>query len=79
LPDIVGHPNGSPTFADLEERNPSMNSDELKESVADIKAAGVVDVDGDRIRLINNAETQLRDLGYPIEAWRYQYPGVDVN
>ena len=90
IADIVGHPKGAPSVAELDYMNPSLGEDSVRNHLKELREAGVVEElvvePGKRIRgypykfyrITDEARRLFDDNGlFPEEAWRRQYERVE--
>lgn len=90
LADIVGHPEGAPSVAELDYMNPSLNEDAIRKHLQRLQDGGVIEElvvePGDRVRgfpykfyQLTADARQLFDRNdlFPREAWRRQYNRVE--
>lgn len=81
LADVVGHPNGEPTLADLERLNPSLTEDEIRDRLHRLCEVSVVrrleDGEERTYTLTQRARDLFDERGlFPKEAWQRQYQRV---
>jgi DNA-binding transcriptional ArsR family regulator len=89
LADVVGHPKGAPSVAELDHLNPSLGADAIRRHLARLREVGVIEElvvePGDRIRgfpykfyRLTEEARELFDRNdlFPREPWRRQYDRV---
>lgn len=90
IADIVGHPRGAPSVAELDYMNPSLEEDAVRKHLKTLRGVGVVEEmvvePGERVkgypykfyRLTDDARELFDDNGlFPEGAWRRQYDRVE--
>lgn len=90
LADIVGHPEGAPSVAELDYMNPSLEEDAIRKHLKTLREVGVVEElvvePGERVkgypykfyRLTDDARELFDGNGlFPEAAWRRQYDRVE--
>lgn len=90
IADIVGHPEGAPSVAELDYMNPSLTEDAIRKHLQRLQDGGVIEElvveAGDRVkgypykfyRLTEEARALFDKNGlFPQEAWRRQYDRVE--
>jgi DNA-binding transcriptional ArsR family regulator len=90
IADIVGHPKGAPSVAELDYMNPSLGEDAVRNHLQELREAGVVEElvvePGKRVRgypykfyrITDEARSLFDDNGlFPEDAWRRQYERVE--
>lgn len=90
IADIVGHPKGAPSVAELDYMNPSLGEDAVRNHLQELREAGLVEElvvePGNRVRgypykfyrITDEARSLFDDNGlFPEDAWRRQYERVE--
>ncbi|AWB28616.1 helix-turn-helix domain-containing protein [Halococcoides cellulosivorans] len=90
IADIVGHPAGAPSVAELDYTNPSLGTDAIRRHLGILQDVGVVEQrvvePGERVRgypytfyAITDAARALFDRNdlFPVAAWRRQYDRIE--
>lgn len=81
LVDIIGHPEGAPTIADLDTMNPSLSPETLRERLQTLQDARIVTINQDeetKYRLTDAALELFDENGlFPEAAWHRQYDSVE--
>lgn len=90
IADVVGHPKGAPSVAELDYMNPSLGEDAIRNHLRELREAGVVEElvveTGKRVRgypykfyRITDEARKLFDKNslFPKEAWQRQYERVE--
>ncbi len=90
IADIVGHPKGAPSVAELKHMNPSLNENEVRNHLRELRKEGIVedlefepaksarDFPYKFYRITKKARRLFDDNGlFPEEAWQRQYEDVE--
>jgi DNA-binding transcriptional ArsR family regulator len=90
IADIVGHPKGAPSVAELDYMNPSLGEDAIRNHLQELREAGVIEElvveTGNRVRgypykfyRITDEARKLFDKNnlFPEESWQRQYNRVE--
>ncbi|QLD88759.1 ArsR family transcriptional regulator [Natronomonas salina] len=92
LADVVGHPKGAPSVAELDYMNPDLGEDAIRKHIQILREVGVIEElvvePGDRVRgypykfyTLTDDARELFDRNdlFPREAWQRQYGRVEKS